>query len=82
MKKNLTPGKYEYPSYASPVAGSYKLTADFDDPLYGERRVARDINFTPNDQRLPDLGICRIYSSRRDAEIILRALTAAATERA
>ncbi len=56
--------------------GTYKLTGDFEEPgkIYSGKFV-RDINFTPTDHRLPDIAICRVYSSREDAEIILRALT-------
>lgn len=53
--------------------GTYKLTCDFTAPAYSDKTV-RDINFTPDDQRLPDMAICRVFSSRADAEKILRAL--------
>jgi hypothetical protein len=71
-------GQYEYPKYNSAVSGSYKLTDDFVDNFGLVPRTVRDINFTPNDSRLPDLGICRIFSNRRDAEIIITALRSAA----
>ena len=54
-------------------SGIYKLTEDFEDVAYSKKYV-RDINFTPSDRRLPDLAICRIYSSREDAGKILHAL--------
>ena len=76
MKTNA--GQYEYPKYNSAVSGSYKLTDDFVDNFGVVPRTVRDINFTPNDSRLPDLGICRIFSNRRDAEIILTALRSSA----
>ena len=76
MKTNA--GQYEYPKYNSAVSGSYKLTDDFVDNFGLVPRTVRDINFTPNDSRLPDLGICRIFSNRRDAEIIITALRSAA----
>ena len=76
MKTNA--GQYEYPKYNSAVSGSYKLTDDFVDNFGLVPRTVRDINFTPNDSRLPDLGICRIFSNRRDAEIILTALRSSA----
>lgn len=53
----------------------YKLTEDFEETAYSGRFV-RDINFTPDDKRLPDVAICRIYSSREDALKILAALSA------
>jgi len=58
--------------------GIYKLTADFTlskytDPMH-EGRMVRDINFTPDDERQPDVAICRIFSDREDAETILAAL--------
>jgi hypothetical protein len=53
----------------------YKLTDDFEADVGGVRRVVRDINFTPSDRRLPDVGICRVFSNRRHAEIIFNALT-------
>ena len=58
--------------------GTYKLTADFSlshytDPPH-DGRVVRDINLTPSDKHLPDVAICRVYSSRTDAEKILAAL--------
>lgn len=60
--------------------GTYKLTDDFREsehtaPLRAGT-IVRDINFTPDDRRLPDIGICRIFTSREDAEIILAALIA------
>lgn len=71
-------GQYEYQKYNSAVTGLYKLTDDFVDNFGLAPRTVRDINFTPDDARLPDLGICRIFSSRRDAEIILTALSSSA----
>lgn len=61
--------------------GTYTLADDFalshyTDPLH-EGRVVRDINFTPNDQRLPDVAVCRIFTNRADAETILLALQSA-----
>jgi len=56
--------------------GTYKLTEDFEDRPYSGKFV-RDINFTPNDSRLPDMAICRVFSSREDAVIILTALRTA-----
>lgn len=58
--------------------GPYKLTSDFalshhTDPLH-DGRIVRDINYTPADTRLPDVPICRVFSSRTDAEKILAAL--------
>jgi hypothetical protein len=55
-------------------AGVYRLTPDYIDKTGLAPRVVRDIIFTPDDLRLPDEGICRIFSNRRDAEIILAAL--------
>lgn len=57
--------------------GTYKLTADFalshhTDPLH-DGRIVRDINLTPTDKRLPDIAVCRVCTSRVDAEIILAA---------
>ena len=55
--------------------GTYKLTNDFEASDYPwDASMVRDINFTPADKRLPDVAICRIYSNRLDAEIILMAL--------
>ena len=56
--------------------GTYKLTADFTTPHSIDLvpRLVRDINFTPADTRLPDVTICRVYSSRADAEKILAAM--------
>ena len=56
-------------------SGIYKLTDDFEVEAYSKKYV-RDINFTPDDRRLPDMAICRIYSNRADAKKILRALQA------
>jgi len=53
--------------------GTYKLTNDFEEKAYSGKMV-RDINLTPDDKRLPDMAICRIYSTRADAEVILTAL--------
>ncbi|OGC77188.1 hypothetical protein A2619_01125 [candidate division WWE3 bacterium RIFOXYD1_FULL_39_9] len=55
--------------------GTYKLTDDFEElgKNYSGKFV-RDINFTPEDRRFPDIAICRIYSSREDAEKIIKAL--------
>ena len=53
--------------------GYYKLTGDFEEVPYSGKYV-RDINFTPANRNLPDIGICRIYSSREDAEKMLGAL--------
>lgn len=58
--------------------GTYKLTGDFalshhTDPLH-DGRIVRDINLTPDDRRLPDVAVCRIFTNRADAEKILRAL--------
>lgn len=58
--------------------GTYKLTNDFSlshhtDPLHSGR-IVRDINYTPADKRLPDVAVCRVFTSRADAEVILRAL--------
>jgi hypothetical protein len=60
------------------TSGTYKLTADFalshhTAPMRGGC-VVRDINMAPNDSRLPDVAICRVFSSRDDAEKILAAL--------
>lgn len=55
--------------------GKYKLTDDFELVAYSGQYV-RDINLTPADTRLPDVAICRVFSSREDAETILSALTA------
>ncbi len=52
-------------------SGTFKLTDDFCDP---DGRNVRDITFTPSDLRLPDMGICRVYSNRQDAGRILTAL--------
>lgn len=60
--------------------GLYKLTDDFETEAYSGKFV-RDINMTPDDKRLPDLAICRVFSSRRDAEILLAALQATAISR-
>lgn len=51
----------------------YKLTEDFEIVAYSGKYV-RDINLTPSDRRLPDVAICRIFSNRRDAELILKTL--------
>ena len=53
--------------------GFFKLTNDFETEPYSGKYV-RDINFTPDDLRMPNLAICRIFSTREDAETILRAL--------
>jgi len=53
--------------------GIHKLTEDFEVEAYSGDFV-RDINFTPSDKRMPDMAICRIYSTRADAEVILTAL--------
>lgn len=58
--------------------GTYKLTGDFKtsgytDPLQAGRTV-REINFIPDDIRLPGVAVCRIFTNRADAEIILAAL--------
>jgi len=55
------------------MTGIYKLTGDFEAVAYSGEFV-RDINLTPDDRRLPDVAICRIFSSRADAEKILNAL--------
>lgn len=55
------------------MSGIYKLTADFEVVPYSGVFV-RDINFTPEDNRMPDVGVCRIFTSRADAEKILAAL--------
>ena len=62
------------------MTGAYKLTADFalNDPGHAGK-IVRDINLTPADRRLPDVVVCRVYSSRADAETILRALENAQT---
>ena len=62
------------------MTGTYKLTADFalNDPG-NTGKIVRDINLTPADRRLPDVAVCRIFSSRADAETILRALENAQT---
>jgi len=54
-------------------SGTYKITADFEVIPYSGKWV-RDINFTPNDRSLPDIAVCRIFTSRVDAEKILAAL--------
>jgi hypothetical protein len=53
--------------------GIYKLTEDFQVVQFSGKYV-RDINFTPDDRRLPDIAVCRIFTNRQDAEIILQAL--------
>ena len=53
--------------------GVFKLTLDFEAVPFSGIKV-RDINFTPDDRRLPDLAICRVFSTRQDAEKILLAL--------
>ena len=53
--------------------GTFKLTEDFEATPYSGVMV-RDVNFTPDDRRMPDMAICRIFSSREDAENILHAL--------
>lgn len=58
--------------------GTYKITGDFalshqTAPLCAGL-IVRDINLTPNDGRLPDVAVCRIFTSRADAEKILAAL--------
>ncbi len=53
--------------------GIYKLTDDFEVIPYSGQFV-RDINLTPDDRRMPDMAICRVFSSRQDAEKILNAL--------
>ncbi len=53
--------------------GTFKLTNDFEFHPYSGIYV-RDINFTPSDPRLPNQGICRVFSSRADAEKILAIL--------
>jgi hypothetical protein len=55
--------------------GIYKLTDDFQVVQYSGEYV-RDINFTPDDRRFPDVAICRVFSSREDAKKILSALQA------
>ena len=57
--------------------GTYKLTGDFEVVAYSGKYV-RDINFTPDDRRLQDVAVCRIFTSREDAEKILAALQAGA----
>jgi hypothetical protein len=57
--------------------GTYKITGDFRVESYGHTSVVRDINFTPSDRSLPDVGICRIFTTREDAVIILNALEVA-----
>ena len=55
----------------------YKLTADFEaENMFGQRITVRDINYTPDDKRLPDVAICRVFSSRDEAQKILSALRA------
>ena len=58
--------------------GTYKLTNDFMLSQYTDTLnsgiTVRDINLTPADRRLPDVAVCRIFSSRADAEKILLAL--------
>jgi hypothetical protein len=56
------------------MKGIYKLTDDFKlshytSPLH-DGMVVRDINFTPEDEKLPDVAICRVFSSREDAKNI------------
>lgn len=71
-------GQYEYPNYNGAVTGTYRLTGDFmAADMYGIQKLVRDINFTPNDGRLADIAICRIYSNREDAEALLNALLTA-----
>ncbi len=53
--------------------GEYKLTEDFEIEPYSGKFV-RDINFTPDDRRLPDIAVCRIFTDRDDAEFILACL--------
>jgi hypothetical protein len=55
----------------------YKLTADFNATnMHGQSIAVRDINYTPDDRRLPDVAVCRIFSSRDEAQKILAALRA------
>lgn len=56
--------------------GTYKLTGDFEVVPYSGKFV-RDINLTPADRTLPDVGVCRIFTSRAAAETILAALQSA-----
>lgn len=56
-------------------SGTYKLTDDFEVVPYSGKFV-RDINLTPADRRLPDVGVCRVFTNRADAETILAALAA------
>ena len=68
-------GQHETLDQKTIMNGKFKLTDDFalshhTDPLHNGR-VVRDINFTPADKRLPDVAVCRIFSSREDAEKIL-----------
>ncbi|MDO8595788.1 MAG: hypothetical protein Q7R45_04105 [Sulfuricaulis sp.] len=55
------------------TTGTYKITGDFEVVTYSGKFV-RDINLTPTDKRLPDIGVCRVFTSRADAEKILAAL--------
>jgi len=57
-------------------SGTYKITGDFEVVPYSGKLV-RDINLTPTDKRLPDIAVCRVFTSRADAEIILAALCSA-----
>lgn len=56
--------------------GTYKLSNDYMTSRYTDitPRLVREIVFHPSDERLPCVGICRVYSSRADAEKILVAL--------
>lgn len=54
--------------------GTYKLTNDFNINPGWPQKIVRDINFQPSDSRLPDIAICRVFSSRDDAVLILESL--------
>lgn len=77
MKNNekfLTPGYKTTAEFrAQGGKGTLKLTKDFEAVPYSNVFV-RDINLTPSDGRLPDQAICRVFSSRADAEKILEIL--------
>ena len=53
-------------------APGYYLTDDFQAESYGHTVTVRDINFRPDNTRLPDEAICRVFSNRIDAEKILK----------
>lgn len=58
--------------------GEFVVSGDFPDTQNRVRSssVVRDVVFRPNDGRLPDLAICRVYSSREDADKIAKAMSA------